>query len=171
MAVRCRGKNWLTAADNWLPHNDETGLCIFISINVVLMNIIHMIANWWHAILKLKLAPCHYSDVILGAMAFPIISLPIPYSTIYSGADQRKRHSPASLAWVRGIHRWPVNSQYKWPVMRKMFPLDDVIKLFQIPVYPQGGIWCYYWILLLYWSTRAISTSCSKCSWVLLLII
>ena len=23
-------------------------------------------------------------------------------------------------------HRWPVNSPYKWPVTRKMFPFDDV---------------------------------------------
>ena len=37
--------------------------------------------------------------------------------------------SPASLAFVRWIHRWPVNSLHKWPVTRKMFPLDDVIML------------------------------------------
>ena len=35
--------------------------------------------------------------------------------------------SSASLAFVRGIHRWPVNSPHKWPVTRKMFPFDDVI--------------------------------------------
>ena len=33
----------------------------------------------------------------------------------------------ASLAFVRGIHRWPVNSPHKGPVTRKMFPFDDVI--------------------------------------------
>ena len=42
-------------------------------------------------------------------------------------ADQRKHQSSASLAFVRGIHRWPVNSPHKWPVTRKMFPFDDVI--------------------------------------------
>ena len=26
-----------------------------------------------------------------------------------------------------GIHRRPVNSPHKWPVMRKMFPFDDVV--------------------------------------------
>ena len=26
-----------------------------------------------------------------------------------------------------GVHRWPVNSPHKWPVPRKMCPLDDVI--------------------------------------------
>ena len=33
----------------------------------------------------------------------------------------------ASLAFVRGIHRRPVNSPHKWPVTQKMFPFDDVI--------------------------------------------
>ena len=47
--------------------------------------------------------------------------------TFYSGADQIKHQSSASLAFVRGIHRWPVNSPHKGPVMRKMFPFDDVI--------------------------------------------
>ena len=32
-----------------------------------------------------------------------------------------------SLAFVRGIHWWLVNSPHKWPVTRKMFPFDDVI--------------------------------------------
>ena len=44
-----------------------------------------------------------------------------------SGTAHRKHQSSASLAFVRGIHRWPVNSQHKWPVTRKMFPFDDVI--------------------------------------------
>ena len=56
-----------------------------------------------------------------------ITSLAIVYSTVYSGADQRKPQSSASLAFVRGIHRGPVNSLHKWPVTRKMFPFDDVI--------------------------------------------
>ena len=42
-------------------------------------------------------------------------------------ADQRKHQSSASLAFVRGIHRGPVNSPRKWPVTRKMFPFDDAI--------------------------------------------
>ena len=37
------------------------------------------------------------------------------------------RLSSASLAFVRGIHRWPVNSTHKWSVTRKMFPFHDVI--------------------------------------------
>ena len=47
----------------------------------------------------------HYNDVIMGAMASQIKSLAIVYSTVYSGADQRKHQSPASLAFVWGIHR------------------------------------------------------------------
>ena len=47
--------------------------------------------------------------------------------TVCSDADQRKHQSSASLAFVRGIHRWPVDSPHKGPVTRKMFPYDDVI--------------------------------------------
>ena len=78
----------------------------------------------------------HYSDVILGAMASQITSLTIVCSTIYSGPDQRKHQNSASLAFVRGIHRWPVNSPHKWPVTRKMFPFDDVIMLFLVRLNP-----------------------------------
>ena len=69
----------------------------------------------------------HYDDVIMGAMASQITSLPLVYSTVYSDADQRKHQSSASLAFVRGIHRGPVNSPHKWPVTRKMFPFHDII--------------------------------------------
>ena len=59
----------------------------------------------------------------MGMMASQITSLTIVYSTVYSGADQRKHQISASLAFVREIHRWP----HKWPVTRKMFSFDDVI--------------------------------------------
>ena len=62
----------------------------------------------------------------MGAMASQITSLTIVYSTVYSGVDQRKHKSSASLTFVRGIHRWPVNSPHTWPVTRNMFPFDDV---------------------------------------------
>ena len=71
----------------------------------------------------------HYGDVITGAIASQMTSLTIVYSTVYSDADQRKRQSSASLAFVWGIHWGPVNSPQKWPVTRKMFPFDDVIML------------------------------------------
>ena len=69
----------------------------------------------------------HYDDVIMGAIASQITSITIVYSTVCSGADQRKRQSSASLAFVWGIHRGPVNSPHKWPVTRKIFPFNDVI--------------------------------------------
>ena len=51
----------------------------------------------------------HYSDVIMSAMASQITGVLIAYSTVCSGADQRKHQSAASLVCVRGIpssHRW-----------------------------------------------------------------
>ena len=65
----------------------------------------------------------------MDKMASQITSLMIVYSTIYSGADQGKHQSSASLAFVMGIHRWPVNYPHKGPVMWKMFPFDDVIMI------------------------------------------
>ena len=69
----------------------------------------------------------HYNDVIMSAKASQITSLTIVYSTVYSGANQRKPQCSASLAFVRGIDRWSVNSPHKGPVTRKMFPFDDFI--------------------------------------------
>ena len=48
------------------------------------------------------------------------------YPTVCLGAH-KKHKSSASLAIVRGINRWPVDSPYNGPVTRKMFPFDDVI--------------------------------------------
>ena len=70
-----------------------------------------------------------YSDVIMSTMASHITGVSIVYSTVFLGADQRKHQSSASLAFVRGIRRGPVNSPHIGPVTRKMFPCDDVIML------------------------------------------
>ena len=48
----------------------------------------------------------------MGTTVSQITSLTIVYSTVYSGADQRKHQSYASMAFVRGIHRWPVTSPH-----------------------------------------------------------
>ena len=69
----------------------------------------------------------HKGDVIMGAIASQITSITIVYSAVYSDADERKHQRSASLAFVWGIHRGPVNSPHKWPVTRKIFPFDDVI--------------------------------------------
>ena len=84
--------------------------------------------TWYHPWLNLNMdALLHYKDAIMGAMATQIISIKIVFSTVYSGADQSKYQSSASLAFVRGINRWPVYSPHKGPVTRKMFVFDDVI--------------------------------------------
>ena len=54
-----------------------------------------------------------YSDVIMRKVASQITGVSIVYLTICSGADQRKHQSSASLAFVRGIHQWAVNSPHK----------------------------------------------------------
>ena len=81
--------------------------------------------------------PAHYNNVIMGLMASQITSLTIVYSTVYSGADQGKHKTSASLAFVWGIHRPPVNPPHKGPVTRKMFRFDDVIMLSR---------YCLYWL-------------------------
>ena len=68
----------------------------------------------------------------MSATASQITNLTIVYSIVHSDTDQRKHQSSASLAFVRGIHRGPVNSPHKWPVTRKMFSFDDVIMAIQI---------------------------------------
>ena len=88
----------------------QVSICLFVIVSSVL--------SWWL---------WHYSDIIMSMMASEITSLMIVYSTIYLGANQRKHQSSASLAFVRGIHRWLVISLHKGPVMWKMFPFDDVI--------------------------------------------
>ena len=59
----------------------------------------------------------------MGAIASQITSITIVYSTVYSDADQRKHTASASLAFLWGIHRWPVSSPHKGPVRRKMFQI------------------------------------------------
>ena len=51
-------------------------------------------------------------------------------------SGKKKHQSSVSLAFVRRIHRGPVNSPHKIPVTRKMFPFDDVIMLMII-----GGLY------------------------------
>ena len=57
----------------------------------------------------------YYSDAIMSAMASQVNGVSIVYSTVCSGADQRKHQSSVPLAFVRGIHRLI------------MFPLDEII--------------------------------------------
>ena len=71
----------------------------------------------------------HYSDVIMGAMASQISSISIVCSTVCSAVDQRTHKGSASLAFVRGIHRSPVDSPHKGLVTRKRFQFDDIVMM------------------------------------------
>ena len=72
-------------------------------------------SGWWH-----------YNDIIMSAMASQIIRVSSAYSTVCSDVDQRKHQSSASLAFVREIHLWPVNSPPKGSLKREKFPVDGV---------------------------------------------
>ena len=63
----------------------------------------------------------NHCDVIMCAIASQITNLTIVYSTVYSGANQRKHQSSASVASVRENYRWLMNSPHKWLVTRKCF--------------------------------------------------
>ena len=106
---------------------------------------------------------CHnYDDVIIGAMASQITSLTIVYSAVYSDADQTKHQSSAPLAVVRGIHRGPMNSQHQWPVTRKMFPFDDVIRILS-HIWRLHMLWCCM-------GTESFETIRRSVSWIWLVL-
>ena len=109
-------------------------ICFVLDSSLTHQNIVHMHCNTKYEKVEVnvnctvpRISTLHYNDIIMGAMAPQITSFAIVCSTEYSGADQRKYQSSASLAFVRGIHRCPVNSPHKGPLTRKMFPFDDVI--------------------------------------------
>ena len=100
----------------WISLREKTDVYMYISLSI---------PSDVSAMLVVALP--HYNDVIMGPIVSQIASLTIVYSIVYSDADQRKYQSSASLAFVRGNHRFPVNSPLKWPVTQKMFLFDDVI--------------------------------------------
>ena len=76
-----------------------------------------------------------------------------PASQFFTQPFIKEKHkSSASLAFVRGIHRGPVNSPHKWPVARKNFPFDDVIMTHSGPITTMDQeahfIWSYLSIAL-----------------------
>ena len=107
------------------PHRIYVYIYVYVCICVCVCGVVCVMAR-------------HYNDVIMGTIASQITSLTIVYSTVYSDADQRKHQSSASLAFVWGIRRGPVNSPHKWPVTRNMFPLDDVIMAWKIFTHSMG---------------------------------
>ena len=65
----------------------------------------------------------HYSKVIMSTTASQIAGVWIVYSNVCSCADRRKCQCSASLAFVRGIYRWPVDTPHKGLVTQKCFHL------------------------------------------------
>ena len=68
----------------------------------------------------------HYNDVIMGAMASQITSLSIVNSSVYSGADQRKHQSSASLAFPRLPVKFQVHTGQKNLVKQVRFGSSDL---------------------------------------------
>ena len=70
----------------------------------------------------------HYSDVTISAMASEITSISSVSSTVGSDAHQRKYQSSASLAFVRGIPRWPIKLQINTFLQWTYEPVRDWIQ-------------------------------------------
>ena len=121
---------WLiNRQDDILILNQGTDLYFMIGVlyTISCYNVLWRDSSSRFSVMKIQSYQIHYSDIITSAMASQITGVSIVYSTVCLGADQRKRQNSASLAFLRGIHRWSVNSPHKRPVTRKMFPSDDVI--------------------------------------------
>ena len=65
--------------------------------------------------------------------------------------------APRHWLFVWGIHRWPLKSPHKGPVMGKLFPFDDVIMVWKIcnhnaniwgPIYWQRSTQIRAWVFL-----------------------
>ena len=131
MASQITGNSTVCSINNllWLTSKKRSKLCTFVrGIHGWLVDF----PNKWYRKHSHGISHSHYDDVIMTMLASQITSLAVIYSIVYSGVNQRKHQSSASLAFVREIHRGPVNFPHKWPVTRKMFPFDDVIMVISL---------------------------------------
>ena len=87
----------------------------------------------------------HYSDVIMNMMGSQITSVSIVCSTVGSCADQRKHERSASLAFVKGIHRSPLNSPHKRSVTRKCFHSMTSSCTAEILLHMKLSLLKYFW--------------------------
>ena len=94
-------------------------------VNQLIVSVHNKAINWWPSMHWTHLS--HYSNAIMRVMASQITCVSIACFTVCSGTDQRKHQRSVTLAFVRGIHRWLVDSPHKKPVTEKMFLFDDVI--------------------------------------------
>ena len=105
-----------------LPFSEKPGAFVWQERGIIIFNyeIPYMLSSYISTVLCTSNAVTtwstlfcrHYNDVIMKTMEYQITSLTIVYKTVYSSAYQRKHQSSASLAFVRGCHRWPVNSPH-----------------------------------------------------------
>ena len=94
-----------------------------------------------HIMIRFMFSVEHCSDVTWSDRAYQITGIWTVCSVQCSGVHQRKSQIFTSLAFMRGIHRLPVNFRHKRPVMRKMFSFDDVImKYNEMSVYFHPGL-------------------------------
>ena len=131
----------------WIPKVSSHWRKIFYQMHVFCLIKILLINNSRERIRFLACRRDSFArqNVVLSVMSSLIklsllFSVSIACSTVCSGADQRKHHSSEWLAFARGSHRRPVDSHYKEPVKRKMFPFDDVIMFQSIDVQRQLGL-------------------------------
>ena len=102
----------------------------------------------------------------MSTMASQITSVSIVYSNVCSGPDQRKHRSSASLAFVRRIHRWPVNSPHKGPVTRKLLPFAYIVMSFQSRVMKCVDYWKKNHFTKMIW--RSLVYGFVKSFWILI---
>ena len=113
---------WKFASERWIPFTN--GQWCRKQFHVLISSHNTSISN----LAVIMVHDSHYSDFIIRTMASQITGVLIVYKTFCSGTDQRKHQSSTSLAFIRRIHRWPMNSPHNGPVTRKMSPCDGVIR-------------------------------------------
>ena len=94
----------------------------------------------------------HYSDIIVGTKRLKSPASWLFTEPFIETQIKEKNQSYASLAFVRGMDRWPASSPHKWPVTQKMFPFDDVIKNSDVSMVIRR-LYCYH--IKLHWDYKA----------------
>ena len=101
----------------------------------------------WHHILRWHYGDANGRDGVSNHQSLNLLNRLLRRSS-------KKTLNSASLAFVRGMHRWPVNYPSKGPVTWKMFPFDDVIRscgwinscvLLSVPYAPQNTFNITWW--------------------------
>ena len=113
MACQCKGDNIKNS-----PDNDHQTTCISQLIAFRFINFWNIKVSFW----ILALQWCHNErDGVSNHLRIDYL-----FNRLFRSRS-KKTSSSASLVFVGGIHRWPVDSPHKGPVTRKMFPFDDII--------------------------------------------